>query len=132
MTTNEEVLRRLHDAFARGEIEEAHATLHPEVEIQDHDIPDAAGGYRGHEGFDRWVEQNAEGYGDFAVEVEDVIDAGHDRLVALVKLRARGRASGIELERLDGVVYEFSGGLICRIDYYNDRAEALRAAGVEL
>jgi hypothetical protein len=42
----------------------------------------------------------------------------------------RGRASGIELVRDDALVFELRSGKIARLDYYNDQAEALEAAGL--
>ena len=41
-----------------------------------------------------------------------------------------GRGSGIEAHREDALVYEIRENMITRVDYYNDRKEALRAAGL--
>ena len=45
-------------------------------------------------------------------------------------MRATGRVSGIELDRLDGVLYTLAEGSIIRLDYFNDQQQALDAAGL--
>ncbi len=44
-------------------------------------------------------------------------------------MKAKGQ-SGITLERDDAIVYKLRGDRIIRIDYYNNRAEALEAVGL--
>jgi ketosteroid isomerase-like protein len=61
---------------------------------------------------------------------EDFIDAG-DQVVAILHVYARGRGSGVEVERVDGAVWTLSGGKCVRLDYYGSRDEALTAAGLE-
>jgi hypothetical protein len=48
-----EIVRRGYEAYARGDMDAAVAPFDPEIEIYDHDIPDA-GVYRGVEGLFRW------------------------------------------------------------------------------
>jgi hypothetical protein len=51
-------------------------------------------------------------------------------VVALFRMVARGRGSGIELMRDDALVFELRSGKVARLGYYNDQAEALEAAGL--
>jgi hypothetical protein len=51
-------------------------------------------------------------------------------VVIFIRMRAQGRGSGIEVDRPDALVYEIRDGIIRRIDYYNDRSEALKALGL--
>jgi ketosteroid isomerase-like protein len=64
------------------------------------------------------------------MDVEEVIEAGESGVVALIRIGVTGRESGISVEREDAVVYEVRDGLIVQVDYYNDRAVALAAAGL--
>jgi ketosteroid isomerase-like protein len=99
------------------------------VEVHDHDTPDQ-GDYRGHEGFARWLEDWGAAWADWSINAEEFIDAG-DSVVIFIRMKAEGRGSGIELDRRDAQVYEVRSGLVTRVDYYNDRGEALKAVGLE-
>ena len=64
------------------------------------------------------------------MEPEEFLDADQ-RVVAFVRQRTIGQGSGAALEREDAMVFEVRDGKIVRLDYYNDRAEALKAVGLE-
>jgi uncharacterized protein len=100
----------------------------PEIEIHDHDTPDQ-GDYRGREGLTRWLEEWGAAWAEWSIELDEFLDAG-DSVVIFIRMRAKGRGSGIEIDRPDALVYAISGGIITRIDYYNDRDAALKAAGL--
>jgi ketosteroid isomerase-like protein len=104
--------------------------IDPEIEIHDHDLPDA-GIYRGHDGWRRWAAQFAEAWESFTLNAEEYIDAGDGRVVLVARLSAQGRGSGLTVERIDGLVLTVSGGKTVRLDYYSSPAEALAAAGVQ-
>jgi len=86
--------------------------------------------YRGHAGVVRWLEDWSSAWSEFSMEPEEFIDAG-ERVVAVVRMRAKGRSSGLVLDRQDAVVQELRDGMIVRIDYYNSRDQALKAVGLE-
>jgi ketosteroid isomerase-like protein len=104
------------------------AALDKDIEVHDHDIMDA-GEYRGHAGFGRWLEDWEAAWSDSTIEPQEFIDAG-ERVVALIVQKTTGQGSGVVLEREDAIVFEVRGAMIVRIDYYNDRAQALKAAGM--
>jgi ketosteroid isomerase-like protein len=56
--------------------------------------------------------------------VTETFDRG-DTVVALANLRARGEASGVDLERQIAYVVEFEDGLARRARAYLDQREAL-------
>jgi len=93
--------------------EPAWDTLHAEVEARDHDIFDGRE-YRGHAGIQQWLFE----------------DAG-DQVIAVFQVKARGRGSGVELERQDAMVFKMRDGMTVRIDYYNSKQQALKAVGLE-
>jgi ketosteroid isomerase-like protein len=124
--TNVAVVRRGLESFLAGEPD--WGTLNEEVEIHDHDIPEQDE-YRGHEGFTRWLQDWEMPWSQWSLQPEEFIDAG-DRVVVIVHLKATGRSSGAEVERQDGMVYELRDGQIVRIDYCNNREQALEIAGL--
>jgi ketosteroid isomerase-like protein len=102
-------------------------TLHDDVEVHDHDLPDA-GEYRGHAGFGRWLADWAAPWAEYSDEPEEFIDAG-ERVVVVIRMKATGRGSGLEVQRQDALLYELRNGKIARLDYYNNRQQALGAPG---
>ncbi len=104
-------------------------TMHPDVEVHDHDIPDA-GTYKGRDDFLRWIEDWERAWQSYSMVPENFIDAG-DRIVVLIHMTATGGGSGVTVRRQDAMVYELRDGLIVRVDYFNNRRDALAAAGVE-
>ena len=56
---------------------------------------------------------------------------GHgDRVFLAVRFQGRGRASGIEIDTRLYEVFMLRDGKVLRIDEYEERAEALEAAGL--
>jgi len=102
--------------------------LHEEVEVYDHDIMDA-GDYRGHAGFARWLEDWAAAWAEYEMEPEEFRDAG-EHVVAFILQKTTGQGSGVALERHDAMVFELREGEIVRLDYYNNREQALTAVGL--
>jgi ketosteroid isomerase-like protein len=102
--------------------------LAEDADIYDHDIPEE-GHYVGRAGFLKWLTDWAEAWETWSLEPEEFIDAG-DKVVIVFRLRAKGRASGIEVDRRDSLVYEFRGDTIVRADYFNSREQGIQAAGL--
>jgi uncharacterized protein len=124
---NVEIVRRSYNAYARGNMDSALTALDPEIEIYDHDIPDS-GEYRGLDGLFRWQADWESSWESWRWEAEDFVDAG-DRVVAVLRVHAKGRGSGADVERLDGAVWTLRDGKCIRLDYYGSKAEALEAVG---
>ena len=102
--------------------------MHEDIEVHDHDVMDA-GEYRGHLGFARWLENWNAAWSEFSIEPEEFLDAG-TRVMVVLRLKATGRSSGVAVERQDATVWEVLDDKIVRLDYYNDREQALEAVGL--
>jgi ketosteroid isomerase-like protein len=63
----------------------------------------------------------------YRLELEEIHDAG-ERVVAIVRERGRGRASGVGLDSLWGYVITVADGKLARIEAYRDPEAALAAA----
>jgi len=125
---NVDSLRRALEHFLRTGVPDWDA-IHPEVEVYDHDIPDA-GDYRGHAGYAKWLQDWADAWESYSVELGEFLDAG-DKVVVLLNLRAVGAGSGIEVAREDAMVCTIEDGLTTRLDYFNSAHQGLRAAGIQ-
>jgi len=123
---NVEVVRRTVETF--GHDEEAWlGTIDPAAEW--YPIEEGHSLSRGHEGAIRvrrsWLE-NWEGH---QVDLEDVND-GADSVVACLHLTGRGKLSGAEVDLRVYMHYKLRDGKIVYVYEYEDRGEALEAAGL--
>ena len=125
---NVEIVREAHERFTNT-AQPIWEKIDADTEVFDHDIPDARNPYRGVDGVADWLSDFAEAWQSYEMEVERVIDAG-DQVVSLFRIRAVGAGSGVSVERGDGMVWTFRDGKLARLDYFNDQAEALEAAGL--
>jgi uncharacterized protein len=65
----------------------------------------------------------------YYIDAERIEEVG-DRIVAIVREVARGRASGVEVDGRWGYLITVENGEMVRVEAYRDAAQALRAAGV--
>jgi ketosteroid isomerase-like protein len=127
-TENVETVRRgLEQYLATGE--PPWELFDEEVVVNDYDTPDQ-GQYEGHAGVRRWLADWAEAWAEWSLEPEELVDAG-DSVVVFIRMKTKGLGSGVEVERADAQVFKLSNGKFVRVDYYNDRAQALRAVGLD-
>ena len=124
---NVEVARRFHEHFDRTG-EPLWEVVDTEIEIYDHDIPDAET-YRGLDGYIRWLTNWGDTFDGYAMDLERLVDAG-DQVVSLFVMRATGRGSGVTVERKDAMISTFRDGKITRVEYFNDQSQALQAMGL--
>lgn len=124
---NVEVVGRIYDALARGDFDIALSHLHPEIEWHEPPHSPSAGVYRGHEGVRRSFLGWAASWSDYRLDVDDLLEAGDD-VLAKCRQRARGRASGVEVEQRLFNVWTLRDGIVVRMRIYHDEAEALEAA----
>jgi ketosteroid isomerase-like protein len=67
---------------------------------------------------------------DYELLPEEFEEHMGDRVVVAVRMRARGRASGIPVDARFYDVYTLRQGKIVRMDQFTRRSEALEAAGL--
>ena len=129
---NVEAFRSGMEAYNRRDVDAFLEAFDPKAEI--HPLTLAMFGqdatvYRGHEGIRQFIRDVDEVLPQIQVELVEVRDLG-ERIVASGRLRARGRASGVEVESPIGWIIEFRGGRVIRMRDYLDPKEALEAAGL--
>jgi hypothetical protein len=102
---------------ATGELD--WSLVRPDFEIYDHELVDSRV-HRGREGWKRWVADWQQAFEDYSLERLERVKVDESRILTVHRLRARGRTSGVELERTDAQLWTFSGDLLVRMDYYPD------------
>jgi ketosteroid isomerase-like protein len=127
---NVELVARFNEILNRRDAEGAALLLDPEVEIDlSRRLLDARVAH-GRDGFLKaWADLIAP-WEEHSIELEELIDLGDDRVLALERVRGKGRTSGAEVDARVARVYVIRDGLIRHITYYAERSEALRDAGV--
>jgi ketosteroid isomerase-like protein len=114
--TSAELMARLEKANEEtGELD--WSIVDRDFEIHDHELPDSAV-HRGRQGWFRWISDWREAFEDYSLEDLDRIEVDEARILTVHRLRARGRASGVQLERTDARLWTFRGGRLVRMDYY--------------
>ena len=86
--------------------------------------------YEGRDGIHRFFNDIGDTAPDFKLAVERLEIIGEDRVLALVRVTATGRASRVPTEATTGNVYDLIDGKITRVRIFMDRHEALEAAGL--
>jgi ketosteroid isomerase-like protein len=85
--------------------------------------------YQGHEGVRQAWRDALSVFGEVDFEVEELIDAG-DQVLAVIREREVGRASGVPVETTHLAVWTLAGGKVTRMQVFDDRHAAERAAGL--
>ena len=128
---NVELVRNAMERFRLDRREELIELIDPEFETTTPPSlsvePDT---YRGPDGVRRWWDAWEGTIDALRFELNEAIDAG-DRVVAVTRMVARSRTTGIEFEQAVTMVWTIRDGRAARLDAYPTREEGLRAAGVD-
>jgi len=126
---NVEIVRQAFAATSRGDAEALIALCDPDFEMHLVGVAGASIYYAGESGIREFFRDMAESWDSFGSEAIDLRDLG-DRVVALGTVRARGRASKIDVEAQRGWIVELKDGRAHSIRSFRDPQKALEAAGL--
>lgn len=115
---NVEVVRR----FLLVEVDEALTFADPDIVWN----PAEESAARGHDAVRASLVRWKGEWDDYELVPEEFEDMG-DRVVATVRLRGRGRGSGIQVDARFYDVFSLRDGKIVRMDQFTDRREAIEA-----
>jgi ketosteroid isomerase-like protein len=87
--------------------------------------------YDGLEGARKFLADWQEVWDEWEVETEEVLEAGDDKVVAILRQWGRSSATGATSEMHFAQVWTFKNGLQVRMQMYASPAEALDAVGIE-
>jgi len=122
---NVEAVQRAYEAFLRGDVEEAFATLDPDIIFKPtHEAP-VQGRDAVRASLERW-QAPWEGH---EMILEETIDGG-DHVIQPILFRGRGRGSGIEIESRFFQVFTIQDGRAVLWEEFTERYEAFEAAGL--
>ena len=129
---NVEIVLRIQEAVARGDVDGFLAEVHPDGEygaaIQQAMEGDD-GVIRGHEGLRRWLGDLHDLYEEVETQVLEVRDVGDQVVIAFV-VRGRGRGSGVTLEQPLAQVVTLEDGKAINVRDYFSADEAFEAVGL--
>jgi ketosteroid isomerase-like protein len=118
-------VRRAYDAFARRDWGQIADLLDPDIDFRT--TVEAASGRAAVEA---WIRQADDLIEDFVIEIEEVIDAGDDRVVVLAHEHGRGRGSQARIEQHLVHVWTIRDGRAMVLESFVEREEGLAAAGL--
>ena len=67
---------------------------------------------------------------EYALEPTEIIDVGDEMVIVVQHERARGKGSGVRLERRWALLYTVRMSKVVRLQPFRTRDEAMRAAGL--
>jgi ketosteroid isomerase-like protein len=125
---NVEVVRRFYDEWNErfpGPID----LMNPEIEYVNPAGAVEPGIRRGLDPFRRAVEKVFEGWEAWQMEPERFIPVG-DQVAVVVRYKARGRGSGVEVEGRESALWTLHDGKVVRYAWFHGAQDALEAAGL--
>jgi ketosteroid isomerase-like protein len=125
---NVRVVQSFYDTWARGELPGPVELMDPNIEYANPAGAVEPGTQRGLAAFSKAVEKVFDGYESWEMEPERFTAVG-DQVAVVVRYRARGRGSGIEIEGRFSTLWTLRDGKVTRFAWFHDPADALEAVG---
>jgi ketosteroid isomerase-like protein len=123
---NVEIVRRFFESYRPDDPAEALAYLAPDVVYEIGQEVPARGRDEVRAMWERWQSS----WDEIEMTPAEFVDAG-DHVIVEVHYSGRGRGSGIEFDAVAYDVYTLRGGLCVRKLEFNERSQALEAAGLQ-
>jgi ketosteroid isomerase-like protein len=129
---NVALVRKLMEAWNRGDFEMVIEYSTEDVEWVPALVTTLGGdSFHGHEGLRRFLEDWENTWETFEVHPQEFRDLGN-QVLALTRVHAKGRGSGVELDQPIAQIFDFRDGLIARGQTFLDHQEAIGVAEASL
>ena len=86
--------------------------------------------YEGTDGAREFLATWTEPWDDWEVELEELVDAGADQVLAVLRQHGSSKTTGLEVDMHFAQLWTMRDGQYIRMQMYADPAEARRAAGL--
>jgi len=126
---NVETVRRMREAFDRGDVDGALAFFDPDV-VANHSARFGGSIGHGREGLSRVITEWVGTFSEFRAEIEEMRDLGDGLVLEVTLHRGRGKGSGVEVTDRFAVLYEMRDAMITRMTLFLTTEAALEAAGL--
>ena len=126
---NVAVVQSFYDAWAREDFPGPVELMDPQIEYVNPANAVEPGIRRGVTEFSRAVEGVFEGWETWQMEPEQFTATG-DQVAVVLRYRARGRGSGVEIEGSESALWTLRDGMVVRYAWFHDPTDALEAAGL--
>lgn len=127
---NVQLVRQVYEAAASRDLPTVLRLYDERVELDASRVGMFSEVFRGHDGLRKLFRDWHEAWGEIEYSYEELIDAGEDEVVSVVTRRARGKASGVDVEHPFALLWTLRNGRVIRVVWFLSRAEALEAAGL--
>jgi ketosteroid isomerase-like protein len=125
-----ELVKRAMEAWNREDVDQLIPLSDPDVEFVSIFAGMEGRTYRGFDGLRRYFADMADTWSEFRRDIEEMIDAGDNRVVVFFHLRGTARVSGGPVDERVTTVFHLREGRLYRMVVYRDRHEALVAVGL--
>ncbi len=105
------------------------ALFHPDHEFLPRDVGLVGGGVRGAQGYREWLTNISETM-EWEVTLAGVTEIDHDRVLAVMPTKFRGRQSGAKTEQRIAAVVTMREGKVVRTELFQSPEHAREAAGL--
>ena len=122
-----ELVRMAIDAVNRHDLPTLDAMASEEFEFYSTFAASEGRAFRGRGGVRDYFDTLDEVFDEMRIEIEQITDAGEDRLVVVVRVTGRGKGSGASVEQRNGQVWRFANQRVVRIDSYINPTDAFDA-----
>jgi ketosteroid isomerase-like protein len=128
---NVETIRDAAEAFNRGDLDTWLGYVSDDIDYRAVEgAPDDHGPIRDKNALRAYLQDWQDTFDDFTSEPIELIDAGEDNVIAVIRISGRAKLSGVETDLTYAALYTLRDGEIIRGREYWTREEALAAAGL--
>jgi ketosteroid isomerase-like protein len=128
---NVEIVRDAAAAFNRDDLDAWFDYVADDIDYRAIEgAPDDHGPIHGKDALRAYVQDWLDTFDEFKSEPVELIDAGEDNVIAVIRISGHAKLSGVETDLFYAALYRIREGKIARGREYWTRDEALKAAGL--
>jgi ketosteroid isomerase-like protein len=128
---NVEIIRRAYERSNRGELDAWIEYCTDDIDYRAVEgAPDDHGPIHGKDALRAYLQDWQDTFDELTSEPVELIDAGEDNVIAVIRNSGRAKLSGVETDLTYAALYTLRDGKVARGREYWTREEALEAAGL--